>query len=101
MSSINFQNENYDTRNIEVVTSKNNYEYTFGTSDIERSISTNLDRAVDSFYFSAITFLTVGYGDYSAKEASPYIKFLTIIEGFVGISMAGYFTVSLFRKIVR
>ena len=51
-----------------------------------------------SFYHSAITFLTIGYGDFY-----PYgiIRLLSGIEGFVGLFLMSYFTVAFVRKILR
>ena len=53
---------------------------------------------VDSFYYSAITFLTIGYG-----ECLPYgfFKILAPIEGWTGVFMMSYFTVAFVRKILR
>jgi hypothetical protein len=51
-----------------------------------------------SFYHSAITFLTIGYGDYSPWGV---IRFLSSLEGFVGLFMMSYFTVAFVRKILR
>ena len=50
------------------------------------------------FYFSAITFLTVGYGDYFAEG---YLKPLAALEGFTGVFLMSYFTVAFVRKILR
>ncbi|MGV6860915.1 MAG: ion channel [Putridiphycobacter sp.] len=51
-----------------------------------------------SFYHSAITFLTIGYGDYSPWGI---IRFISSVEGFVGLFMMSYFTVAFVRKILR
>lgn len=51
-----------------------------------------------SFYHSAITFLTIGYGDYAPWGM---IRFLSSVEGFVGLFMMSYFTVAFVRKILR
>ncbi len=51
-----------------------------------------------SFYHSAITFLTIGYGDYYPVGWS---RVLSPIEGFAGMFLMSYFTVSLVRKILR
>lgn len=51
-----------------------------------------------SFYHSAITFLTIGYGDYAPWGV---IRVLSSIEGFVGLFMMSYFTVAFVRKILR
>lgn len=53
---------------------------------------------VDSFYYSAITFLTIGYG-----ECLPYgfFKILAPLEGWTGVFMMSYFTVAFVRKILR
>lgn len=51
-----------------------------------------------SFYHSAITFLTIGYGDYYPLE---YARGLSIIEGWVGLFLMSYFTVAFVRKILR
>ncbi len=52
----------------------------------------------NSFYFSAITFLTVGYGDYFAEG---YLKPFAALEGFTGVFLMSYFTVAFVRKILR
>ena len=52
----------------------------------------------DSFYFSAITYLTVGYGDFCPLGIDRWIAGL---EGFVGVFLMAYFTVAFVRKILR
>ncbi len=51
-----------------------------------------------AFYHSAITFLTIGYGDY---YPSGIIRFISGLEGFTGLFMMSYFTVAFVRKILR
>lgn len=51
-----------------------------------------------AFYHSAITFLTIGYGDY---YPSGIIRGLSSLEGFVGLFLMSYFTVAFVRKILR
>ncbi len=51
-----------------------------------------------AFYHSAITFLTIGYGDY---YPSGMIRWISGVEGFVGLFMMSYFTVAFVRKILR
>ncbi len=53
----------------------------------------------DAFYFSGITFLTIGYGDITPYNA--YFKLLTVTEGFIGIFLMSYFSVAIVRKLVR
>ncbi|MFW2502928.1 potassium channel family protein [Clostridium diolis] len=52
-----------------------------------------------NYYFSIITFFTIGYGDIKPK-ATPAV-FLSGIEGFVGVFLMSYFTVAFARKILR
>lgn len=51
-----------------------------------------------AFYHSAITFLTIGYGDY---YPAGHIRWLSGIEGFIGLFLMSYFTVAFVRKILR
>ncbi len=51
-----------------------------------------------SFYHSAITFLTIGYGDY---YPSGFFRCLSGLEGFAGLFLMSYFTVAFVRKILR
>jgi len=51
-----------------------------------------------SFYHSAITFLTIGYGDYYPEGA---VRWVSGIEGFTGVFLMSYFTVAFVRKILR
>lgn len=55
----------------------------------------NLQKA---FYHSAITFLTIGYGDYYPEGISRWISSL---EGFMGLFLMSYFTVAFVRKVLR
>lgn len=52
----------------------------------------------NDLYYSAITFFTIGYGDYFPEG---YIKFLAAFEGFSGVFLMSYFTVAFVRKILR
>ncbi|NOZ45716.1 MAG: two pore domain potassium channel family protein [Chlorobi bacterium] len=51
-----------------------------------------------SFYHSAITFLTIGYGDFYPFGV---VRWISGIEGFVGLFLMSYFTVAFVRKILR
>ncbi|MBN1186002.1 MAG: two pore domain potassium channel family protein [Bacteroidales bacterium] len=51
-----------------------------------------------AFYHSAVTFLTIGYGDY---YPSGIIRGLSGVEGFAGLFLMSYFTVAFVRKILR
>ena len=59
---------------------------------------TGFERFVDSFYFSAVTFLTIGYGDCIPTGA---FKVIAPMEGWVGVFMMSNFTVAFARKILR
>ncbi len=52
----------------------------------------------ESLYFSAITYLTIGYGDISPIGIN---RFFAALEGFVGVFLMAYFTVAFVRKILR
>ena len=57
-----------------------------------------MGKAAKAFYHSAITFLTIGYGDYYPVGA---IRILSAVEGFTGLFLMSYFTVAFVRKILR
>lgn len=52
----------------------------------------------EAFYHSAITFLTIGYGDFFP---SGHFKWISAFEGWVGLFLMSYFTVAFVRKILR
>jgi hypothetical protein len=58
----------------------------------------NLSALVQSYYHSAITFFTIGYGDVYPMGLS---RILSGIEGFIGVFMMSYFTVAFVRKVQR
>jgi hypothetical protein len=58
----------------------------------------SLSRLVQSFYHSAITFFTIGYGDVYPVGLS---RVLSGMEGFMGVFMMSYFTVAFVRKVLR
>lgn len=51
-----------------------------------------------SFYHSAITFFTIGYGDFVPVGA---IRLFCGFEGFIRVFLMAYFTVAFVRKILR
>ncbi len=53
----------------------------------------------NGFYFSAITFLTIGYGDIAPVTA--LMRVLASLEGFLGLFFMSYFTVAIVRKTLR
>ena len=58
----------------------------------------HLSILVQSYYHSAITFFTVGYGDVYPTGLS---RIFSGIEGFMGVFMMSYFTVAFVRKVLR
>ncbi len=50
-------------------------------------------------YFSAVTFLTIGYGD--IQPPTQAIAFVASVEGFLGLFLMSYFTVAIVRKLLR
>jgi hypothetical protein len=58
----------------------------------------NLSAFLQSFYHSAITFFTIGYGDVYPMGLS---RVISGIEGFMGVFMMSYFTVAFVRKVLR
>lgn len=57
-----------------------------------------LNDIAKSLYFSAITFFTIGYGDYFPHG---FIRWIACIEGFSGVFMMAYFVVAFVRKMLR
>jgi len=58
----------------------------------------NLSVLVQSYYHSAITFFTIGYGDVFPMGLT---RLFSGLEGFIGVFMMSYFTVSFMRKVIR
>jgi hypothetical protein len=58
----------------------------------------NLTPLLQSFYHSAITFFTIGYGDVFPQGLS---RIFSGFEGFMGVFMMSYFTVAFVRKVLR
>ncbi|MFO7671284.1 MAG: potassium channel family protein [Bacteroidales bacterium] len=67
-------------------------------ADILSAVDDQLGIGARSFYHSAITFLTIGYGDHF-----PYgsIRWVSSLEGFFGLFLMSYFTVAFVRKVLR
>jgi hypothetical protein len=53
---------------------------------------------LQSYYHSAVTFFTIGYGDVFPVGLSRIVSGL---EGFMGVFMMSYFTVAFVRKVLR
>jgi hypothetical protein len=72
----------------------------FTSADIVSSLGDpdRLGLVAKSFYHSAITFLTIGYGDY---YPSGIIRWVSGVVGFTGLFLMSYFTVAFVRKILR
>ena len=71
---------------------------TFTSADIISSTSDSLGVIARSFYHSAITFFTIGYGDHYPYKAA---RIVSSIEGFTGVFLMSYFTVAFVRKVLR
>lgn len=71
-----------------------------GLGEIINSVdaSDNLNVFAKSMYHSAITFFTIGYGDYYPTQ---WCRLISAVEGWVGVFMMSYFTVAFVRKILR
>jgi len=52
----------------------------------------------DSLYFSAVTFSTVGYGDFLPHG---WVKLAAVLEGLLGITLTPLFVVALTRRYLR
>jgi hypothetical protein len=77
--------------------------YCIDISGLGKTVSTvgnpdHLSTLIQSFYHSAITFFTIGYGDVYPMGLSRIISGL---EGFMGVFMMSYFTVAFVRKVLR
>ncbi len=70
----------------------------FFNGNIIPSVDEHLSLVAKAFYHSAVTFLTIGYGDHY-----PYgsVRWMSGLEGFVGLFLMSYFTVAFVRKILR
>ncbi len=76
-------------------------EYAASLGHVATALPENMSQVhhfSNSLYYSAITFCTVGYGDYFAEGI---VKPLAALEGFSGIFLMSYFTVAFVRKILR
>jgi hypothetical protein len=70
----------------------------FTNADVVSSTSDQLGVVARSFYHSAITFFTIGYGDHYPYGAA---RIVSAIEGFMGVFLMAYFTVAFVRKVLR
>jgi len=70
----------------------------WSAADIIASVDDQLSMMARSFYHSAITFLTIGYGDHYPYGA---VRWVSAIEGFFGLFLMSYFTVAFVRKVLR
>lgn len=72
----------------------------FSHTEIQTGLSDPepMSNITQSMYFSAITFFTIGYGDYFPYG---YIRWVASIEGFSGVFMMSYFVVAFVRKMLR
>lgn len=77
--------------------------YLFQIFDLGKTTSSvgnpdNISVFTQSFYHSAITFFTIGYGDVFPQGMS---RLFSAMEGFMGVFMMSYFTVAFVRKVLR
>ncbi len=70
----------------------------YTSADIISSVNDHLTMISRAFYHSAITFLTIGYGDH---YPFGFIRWVSSAEGFFGLFLMSYFTVAFVRKILR
>lgn len=73
--------------------------YTISADGAGDKMSSFCTRFVNNLYFSSVTFLTIGYGD--IHPWNPLIKILCAFEGFIGLFLMSYFTVSFARRVLQ
>jgi len=71
-----------------------------GIGELVNSVdaSDKLDIVDKSLYHSAITFFTIGYGDF---YPTSFNRMISALEGWTGVFLMSYFTVAFVRKILR
>ncbi len=62
------------------------------------SIIDNIKAFCDSFYFSVVTFVTLGYGDYTPVGIG---KLFAIIEGFSGPFLISLFVITVYKRFME
>jgi hypothetical protein len=67
-------------------------------SDIISGTSDQLGVVARSFYHSAVTFFTIGYGDFYPHKGA---RIVSALEGFTGVFLMSYFTLAFARKMLR
>lgn len=75
--------------------------YFFGLGHVASAIPSQFSHVNEFWncmYYSAITFFTIGYGDYFPEGI---LKLFAAFEGFSGVFLMSYFTVAFVRKILR
>ena len=75
--------------------------FLFDVGHVSSSLPTQLGHVTgfsNCIYYSAITFFTIGYGDYFPEGL---LKLFAVFEGFSGVFLMSYFTVAFVRKILR
>lgn len=70
----------------------------YSAADIISTVDDQLGVVARAFYHSAITFLTIGYGDHYPFGS---IRWVSSLEGFFGLFLMSYFTVAFVRKVLR
>lgn len=70
----------------------------YSSADIISTVDDQLGIGARAFYHSAITFLTIGYGDHYPFGS---IRWVSSLEGFFGLFLMSYFTVAFVRKVLR
>lgn len=77
------------------------FMYYLGLGDIVPNVEAkyaNLTIVGRAFYFGAVTFFTIGYGDFYPVGI---FRWFSSIEGFMGMFLMSFFTVAFVRKILR
>ena len=67
--------------------------------DIIQSNGVSTQFSLNSLYFSAVTFATLGYGDFAPVTTCG--KILATSQAIIGVIFIALFVVSLARKIIR
>jgi hypothetical protein len=69
--------------------------------NLPENISSFSGKLINAFYHSVITFLTIGYGHDYINPQILLGRILSGLEGFAGLFLMSYFTISFVRKVLR